>query len=92
MPPPRRGDRNESFTVLRACEILKAFRHPGEELHLADVIDRTQLPRTTAFRLLRTLVHGDLLESTATGVYRSRFGPGVTPERPPRRRGSTRGE
>ena len=28
----RKGDRNESQTVLRACEVLKAFRNPGEEL------------------------------------------------------------
>jgi len=28
----RRGDRNESQTVLRACEVLKAFQYRGEEL------------------------------------------------------------
>ncbi len=73
--PHRRGDRNESQTVLRACEVLKAFRSLGEELGLTEVIDRTQLPKTTVFRLLRTLIHGGLLERASSGVYRNRFGP-----------------
>jgi hypothetical protein len=78
-PTNRRGDRNESLTVLRACEVLKAFRSRGEELSLADVIERASLPKTTAFRLLRTLIHGGLIEP-AFGGYRNRFDP-VT-ERP----------
>ncbi len=27
-PEERKGDRNESQTVLRACEVLKTFRSP----------------------------------------------------------------
>ncbi|MDP9050087.1 MAG: helix-turn-helix domain-containing protein [Acidobacteriota bacterium] len=46
----RRGDRNESQTVLRACEVLKAFRSLGEELSLTEVIERTRLPKTTVYR------------------------------------------
>jgi ribose transport system substrate-binding protein len=79
MPPAagqnRRGDRNESLTVLRACDVLKAFRHLGEELSLGEVVERTALPKTTTFRLLRTLIHGGLLERATSGVYRNRFGP-----------------
>ncbi|HKO17611.1 MAG TPA: helix-turn-helix domain-containing protein, partial [Acidobacteriaceae bacterium] len=71
----RRGDRNESQTVLRACEVLKAFRSLGEELSLTEVIERTHLPKTTVFRLLRTLIHGGLLERATSGVYRNRLGP-----------------
>jgi ribose transport system substrate-binding protein len=71
----RKGDRNESQTVLRACEVMKAFRNPGEELVLGEVVHRTQLPKTTAFRLLRTLIHGGLLERSRSGVYRNQFGP-----------------
>ena len=71
----RRGDRNESQTVLRACEVLKAFRSLGEELSLNEVMERTHLPKTTVFRLLRTLIHGGLLERASSGVYRNRFGP-----------------
>jgi ribose transport system substrate-binding protein len=61
--------------VVRACDIVKAFRHEGEELQLADVMERTALHRTTAFRLLQSLVHGGLLERTARGVYRCPFPP-----------------
>lgn len=71
----RRSDRNESQTVLRACEVLKAFRVRGEDLNLAEVIDRTGLPKTTAFRLLRTLVHGGLVERVGSSIYRNRFSP-----------------
>lgn len=71
----RRGDRNESLTVLRACEVLKSFHHVGEELALTSVVERSHLPKTTAFRLLKTLVHGGLLERASSGVYRNRFGP-----------------
>jgi len=71
----RTSDRNESQTVLRACEVLKAFRHLGEELMLAEVMERTGLPKTTTFRLLRTLIHGGLIERASAGVYRNSFGP-----------------
>jgi len=71
----RRGDRNESLTVLRACEVLKSFRYVGEELSLPAVVERSKLPKTTTFRLLKTLVHGGLLERSSSGVYRNCFGP-----------------
>ncbi|QMV19429.1 substrate-binding domain-containing protein [Granulicella sp. 5B5] len=71
----RKGDRNESQTVLRACAVLKAFQYPGEELSLGAVMVRTGLPKTTVFRLLRTLVHGGLVERSHGSVYRSRIGP-----------------
>jgi len=71
----RNGDRNESQTVLRACEVLKAFRRAGEELPLTEVMDRTGLPKTTTFRLLRTLIHGGLIERAGAGLYRNSFGP-----------------
>lgn len=71
----RNGDRNESQTVLRACEVLKAFRHLDEELALTEVMERTGLPKTTTFRLLRTLIHGGLIQRVGAGVYRNSFGP-----------------
>jgi len=61
--------------VVRACDIVKAFRHECEELQLADVMERTSLRRTTAFRLLQSLVSGGLLERTARGYYRCPFTP-----------------
>ncbi len=71
----RNGDRNESQTVLRACEVLRAFRRAGEELPLVEVMQRTGLPKTTTFRLLRTLIHGGLIERAGAGLYRNSFGP-----------------
>ena len=59
--------------VVRACQILKAFKHAGEELRLADIEERTGLHRTTAFRLLQSLVHGGLIEREGRGVYRCPF-------------------
>jgi ribose transport system substrate-binding protein len=69
-----RRDRNEAQTVLRACEVLRAFRSAAEGLPLREVVLRTGLPKTTAFRLLRTLTHGGLLERTASGAYRKCMG------------------
>jgi ribose transport system substrate-binding protein len=70
---PRDGSHVQA--VVRACEIFKAFRHEGEELQLADITERTSLRRTTAFRLLQSLVQGGLLERTGRGVYRCPFPP-----------------
>jgi ribose transport system substrate-binding protein len=42
---------------------------------LADVMDRIGLPKTTTFRLLRTLIHGGLIERANAGAYRNSFGP-----------------
>jgi ribose transport system substrate-binding protein len=57
-------------SVLRACQLLHVFRSPNEVLTLRDFTDRTGLPRTTAFRILRTLQQGGLLEVTGFGAYR----------------------
>ena len=68
-------DRSHVQAVLRACDILKSFRHNGEALFLSDVTGRTGLPKTTAFRLLQTLTRSGLVEQAGKGVYRSRFQP-----------------
>ncbi len=44
-------------------------------MSLTDVIQRTQFPKTTVFRLLRSLIHGGLLERAGSGIYRNRSGP-----------------
>jgi ribose transport system substrate-binding protein len=38
-------------------------------------MERTGFPKTTAFRLLRTLIHGGMIERAGAGVYRNNFGP-----------------
>jgi ribose transport system substrate-binding protein len=42
-------------SVMRAVAVLRAFRSPEECLRLRDVIERTHMEKTVAFRLLRTL-------------------------------------
>jgi ribose transport system substrate-binding protein len=67
--------RDFAQAVIRACGILKAFRREGEVLVLSDVVDRTGLSKTTAFRLLRSLVEGGLVEREGKGEYRCLFRP-----------------
>ncbi|HEX8502113.1 MAG TPA: substrate-binding domain-containing protein [Pyrinomonadaceae bacterium] len=57
--------------VVRACALLKAFRHEGELLALRDLVGRTGLSKTTAFRLAQSLVRGGLLERVNKNAYRS---------------------
>ena len=60
----------EVQSVKRACQILEAFRNEKEILSLRDLMDRTGLPKTTAFRLSKSLDRGGLLESMGKGSYR----------------------
>src|SRR5829696_4745477 len=57
--------------VVRACALLKAFRHEGERLGLRDLVGRTGLSKTTAHRLAQSLVQGGLLERVNKSAYRS---------------------
>jgi ribose transport system substrate-binding protein len=57
--------------ILRACDVLKSFRFEGESIPLHELVARTGLNKTTAFRAAQTLVAGGLLERTASGRYRS---------------------
>jgi ribose transport system substrate-binding protein len=67
--------RDYAQAVVRACDILKSFRHEGEVLVLSDVTNRTGLSKTTAFRLLRSLMEGGLVERVRKGEYRCLFRP-----------------
>jgi ABC-type sugar transport system, periplasmic component len=57
--------------ILRACEVLKSFRFEGESIPLRELVARTGLNKTTAFRAAQTLVAGGLLERVAGNRYRS---------------------
>lgn len=46
------------------------FRGDGDQMSSSEIIRRTRLPKTTVLRLLRTLVHGRMLERTKSGIYR----------------------
>jgi ribose transport system substrate-binding protein len=61
--------------VVRACKLLKAFRHEGERLALRDLVGRTGLSKTTTHRLAQSLVQGGLLERVQGSAYRCLFKP-----------------
>jgi ribose transport system substrate-binding protein len=48
-------------SLVRACGILKVFNNQSECLRLVDVVARTGLNKTTALRMLSTMVDCDLL-------------------------------
>ncbi|HNY42442.1 MAG TPA: substrate-binding domain-containing protein [Bryobacteraceae bacterium] len=57
-------------SVQRAFELLRAPRYQGEILHLRDMVERTKLNKTTAFRLLQTLQSVGAVESPGADQYR----------------------
>ncbi|MEJ2008439.1 MAG: substrate-binding domain-containing protein [Acidobacteriota bacterium] len=66
-------DPEQVKSVLKACRVLKAFKHEGEVLVLSDLVERTGLSKTTVFRLLQSLVKGDLIVRVAKGAYQSQI-------------------
>jgi ribose transport system substrate-binding protein len=61
--------------VSRACDVLEAFRTPGEALRLRDIASRTGLSKSTAFRILFTLERRGLVEQSEDRTYRLRLRP-----------------
>jgi ribose transport system substrate-binding protein len=57
-------------TLIRACEILRTFRDQSECLRLSEVVERTGLHKTTALRMLSTLVECELLVRVGETKYR----------------------
>lgn len=58
-------------TVLRGCDVLKAFRSEGEALRLKDVVERTGLHKSVVFRLVHTLEQGGILQRDTDRRYRA---------------------
>jgi ribose transport system substrate-binding protein len=56
--------------VMRACDILEAFKSEGELLRLREIADRSNLSAATAFRLMRTLERRGLIEKASKFEYR----------------------
>jgi len=50
--------------VAKTIDLLDCFRNEGESLSLKEIIERTRLPHTTAYRILHTLVARDYLNQT----------------------------
>lgn len=60
----------EVQAVRKACDLLKAFHTPDEVLRLGDLVSRTGINTTTAFRLLHTLEQQGLIEKVRRYGYR----------------------
>jgi ribose transport system substrate-binding protein len=61
--------------VLRACDLLEAFQYEGELIRLRELVARTGMNKTTAFRLLTTLEERGLVERVGARQYRSAIKP-----------------
>jgi DNA-binding IclR family transcriptional regulator len=72
---PALRDRSYVNAVVRACVVLKAFRHESETVGLSELVERTGLSKTTVFRLVQSLVRGELVERVGKGIYISRVRP-----------------
>jgi len=48
-------------SLVRACQVLKVFQDESECLRLSDVVTRSGLHKTTALRMLTSLVACELL-------------------------------
>lgn len=61
--------------IVRACEVVRAFGHEGEHLRLCDLVSRTGLSKTTAYRVIRSLEEGELIERISHDKYRTMVRP-----------------
>jgi ribose transport system substrate-binding protein len=60
-------------TVSRACDVLQCFPDGETSLKLRDIVRKTGLNKTIAFRILHTLVERGLLERSVNLDYKSKF-------------------
>lgn len=67
------GDPYLLETVSRACDVLKCFEDSDESLKLRDIIRKTSLNKTIAFRIVHTLSERGLLERSADLSYKSKL-------------------
>ncbi|MBI4891363.1 MAG: substrate-binding domain-containing protein [Acidobacteria bacterium] len=71
MAVPRSGNKQYLCeAVLRACDILEAFRSESELLRLSEIAARTGLSRPTALRLIYSLETRGLLQREGKSRYR----------------------
>ena len=57
-------------SLLRACDVLEAFKTESEILRLREVTSRTGLNKATAFRILHTLTQRGLIQRVGEHGYR----------------------
>ena len=63
--------RISSSRSMHSSEVLAAFRSSGEALPLREVVARSGLPKSMAFRLLYTLERCGMIEKVGENLYRS---------------------
>src|SRR5271163_3936234 len=59
--------------IAKTIELLECFRSPSESLTLEEVVKRTGIPHTTAYRILHTLVLRDYLSQSGRQYRLSRL-------------------
>ena len=62
-------------TIVRACDVLGAFKSESEALRLKDVAARVGLSKATAFRILYTLERRGLVQRAGAHEYRLNIRP-----------------
>jgi ribose transport system substrate-binding protein len=67
----KRADPYAVDAILRACDVLKAFKVQGEILRLRDIVARTGLHKATAFRTAHSLVRGGMIDRVGKDQYRT---------------------
>lgn len=66
---PMSGQEGEVRSVGRALDILSLFDGPHPTRHLRELVEGTELPKTTVVRLLATLVQRQLVVQQSEGLY-----------------------
>jgi ribose transport system substrate-binding protein len=69
------SDRYLCQAILRACDVMEAFREPGVQLRLTEIAERTGLSISTAFRILFTLEQRRLVLRVADRQYQLNIRP-----------------
>lgn len=67
--PKKAEPTNQVRSVIRACEILKAFRGENEALRISELVERTGLHKATVSRLVGTLEAAGMLSRGPSGQY-----------------------
>jgi len=65
--PPETDRKTDKYLVpivAKTIDLLDCFRAEGESLSLKEIIERTRLPHTTAYRILHTLVAREYLNQS----------------------------
>jgi len=71
----RPRDRYLVKSIVHSTQVLTAFQSTGECLSLREIVNRSGLPKTMAFRLLYTLEKCGMIDKVGENLYQSRLNP-----------------